>query len=152
MFVRVSVATTVAPGTAAPDESVTLPSSVPVTACACAAAGTMRAAPSTSARAAQTRENTLPDAFKLRRILLPPCGCGLLSLYAGRPTAGRRLLGGLYYQCWGQRNIPRAAPGSRVQGSAAGFQLPASSLLPAPASGFRLPARARPRGPAGDEV
>src|SRR3954453_12944291 len=72
MFVRVSVATTVAPGTAAPDESVTLPSSVPVTACACAAAGTMRAAPSTSARAAQTRENTLPDAFKLRRILLPP--------------------------------------------------------------------------------
>ncbi len=34
LFVCVSVAVTVAPGTAAPLESVTLPSSVPVTACA----------------------------------------------------------------------------------------------------------------------
>src|SRR3954454_18832777 len=74
MLVRVSVATTVAPGTAAPDESVTLPSSWPVTACARAADGTMRVIPSATARATHRSATDLRGAvLELRRIIwLPP--------------------------------------------------------------------------------
>src|SRR3954453_20641167 len=96
MLVRVSVATTVAPGTAAPDESVTLPSSWPVTACARALDGTMRVIPSATARATHRSATDLRDAvLELRRIIWLPLFRLLVTL---SPGPGGRLWGAQSYQ------------------------------------------------------
>jgi hypothetical protein len=66
MFVCCSVAVTVAPGTAAPLESVTFPSSVPVTACALAVVGDVSRMPRTVAQARARGPYNFRDAFHER--------------------------------------------------------------------------------------
>jgi hypothetical protein len=63
MFVLTSVAVTVAPGTPAPLSSVTVPSSVPLAACAAASDGRIRTTTSTSA----PKADALTDAVRRRR-------------------------------------------------------------------------------------
>src|SRR6185503_3403111 len=68
----ISVAVTVAPGIALPLESVTLPSSVPVTVCAAAADGMTRMRPAMATNARKRCRYRLPDALHKLRIKCPP--------------------------------------------------------------------------------
>src|SRR5919106_1060005 len=98
MFVFTSVIVTVAPGTASPDVSVTLPSSVPVTACARADDGVMSTAAMTTATAMDAGRRSVAYASdRLRHMRFPPSREEILRDFSSTDS-NFRILNGLVVQ------------------------------------------------------